>query len=184
MSGIDERTAVRLIAEYDRLVHLIASDFPTFDRDDLVAAGRIGLMEAHLTHDPTRSPQKQWVAKVVRWRIIGVVDREIAQSQTELLTGLDDPEPMTNGQHDPERAHLKSVALRAFGRLAPREQVILDARFRGYTYEEIGASLGISRSLTHQVAKKALGELRAWANGQTRPGQIIEFSPRRSRTMG
>lgn len=165
MSRIDDATAKRLIGQYGPLVRRIASDFPTFERDELVSAGRIGLMEAHLTHDPSRIPEKQWMAKVVKWRILGVVERAMQLSQMELLTGLD-PEPRTNGLHDPERAHLRSVALLAFGRLDPRERVILDARWRGETYDQIGRSLGISSQRAWQVATRALKELRDWATTQ------------------
>lgn len=156
MSSVSAAEARRLFEQYDGLVHVIASSFPAIEHDELIAAGRIGVMEAAATRDPKRLPERPWVTQVVRWRMLAVAarTRELADREAPIS------DIATNGVHDPERAYQREALIGALARLDPRERVIIDSLLRGYTYEEISGQLGISRARVGQVAQRARVRLR------------------------
>lgn len=164
MASISAADASQLLAQFGPLVRRIAGDFPTVDSDELEAVGRIAIMEAWVTHKPQRIPLRQWVRRVVRWRIVELADGEMSQqyfSPLDLVSGTVG-EPMTNGRHDPERRFMLEQIIELVPYLPPRQAMIIDGRLRRETYEEIGRSLGISAQWCHQEYMSALAQLREW----------------------
>jgi RNA polymerase sigma factor (sigma-70 family) len=128
------------------------------DLEDLIAIGHVAILEAKLTHDPKKIPEKQWVARVVRWRIVAEAALLHEQESRE-ITGTD-PDPGSNGLHDQEVGIFGLRIVRAISTLSPREQAIVDGLIRGKSLEELGQQLGISRQRVHQHQKEALVKLR------------------------
>lgn len=160
MSGIDAKTAQRLLTEYMPMVRAIARTY-YIDQDELLTVGQIAIMEAFVSYkEDADASEKTWVRKVVRWRMKGAVWREMSATDPELFV---QDEALTNGKHDPERNTLRNTLRSAAERLSPRHRTIIDARMRGETYAEIGESLGISTARVHKEAQRAYQELREWA---------------------
>lgn len=160
MGAVTPETAERLLSEYEGLVRMIASGFPTVEADELHAVGRIGVIEAWVTHNPRRLPLRAWTTQVIRWRIIERADGEIAEHRIgSLELG---PEPATNGRHDPERSFMLEQVIQLLVYLPPRQANIIDGRLRRETFEELATSLGISIALCHSDYTTALEQLRKW----------------------
>lgn len=162
MSSCDEPTARRLLEEYTPLVQRMVGDFHGLDTDDLVAVGKIAVIEAHVTFRESRAiPRRSWTTTVIRWRMAVAVDRTLVLQRLE--TPLDDGDPITNGHHDPEKAFLREVLTELMGHLSPRHQAVLEGRLRGETMEEIGDMLGLGRSRVEQEEKAAWAVMRKLA---------------------
>jgi RNA polymerase sigma factor (sigma-70 family) len=159
LSPIGAARARELLDRYGRLIDQIARDFPAADRDDLRSAGRIGVLEAALTHDPRKAPESQWVGYIVRQRVRAVARSNRLWQHARTETAVD---PLTNGRHDPEGLMLRRAMLKCIGLLPPRESVILSARLRGETFEEIATACGISVSNAQRAAERGLARIRHW----------------------
>ena len=160
MASIRPETAERLLREYDPLVARIASTFPTLEAEELHAIGRVAVMEAWVTHNPKRIPLRAWITKVVRWRIVARADGELSRLDHATLELV--PERTTNGRHDPERLFMLDQIIDLVVYLPPRQAMIIDARLRRETFEEVATSLGLSKSTCHAEYLNAVAQLRDW----------------------
>lgn len=160
LGAIGDARARELLDRYSALVERIARDHGrAHDLDELLAAARIGVLEAAITFDPRKVPEPQWVAIIVRQRVRAVVQsaQQWKQSHQELAS-----EPLTNGRHDPEGLMLRRALFAYLSLLPPRESVILSARLRGETFAEISEACGISISNAQRSAERALSRIRQW----------------------
>lgn len=160
MGSIPAKTAERLLVEYDPLVARIAAGFPTLEGEELRAIGRVAVMEAWVTHNPKRIPLRAWITQVIRWRIIASADGEL--SRIDRVTFELVPDRTTNGRHDPERLFMLDQVIELLVYLPPRQAMIIDARLRRETFDEVAVSLNLSKSTCHAEYLNALAELRKW----------------------
>lgn len=160
MAAITPATAQQLLEDYGALVARIAATFPTLEQEELRAVGRVGVMEAWVTHNPQRIPMRAWVTKVVRWRIFERADTELSRLDSGALELA--PEQATNGRHDPERLFMLEQVMELIVYLPPRQAMIIDARLRRETFLEVATSLGLSQSTCHAEYVNALAQLRKW----------------------
>jgi RNA polymerase sigma factor (sigma-70 family) len=155
-SAVDEVTARNLLRDYAQDLRALVGQYSWLnvaDQADLRSAGQLAVLEGHLSFNGNGTA-RGWILTVVRWRL-----REAfaATHHPEILAA--NPERM-NGA-DPEQQFWRATAVRAIGRLSPRHRVIVDGRMRGETFEEIGASIGLSTSAVHRESEKAFSILRA-----------------------
>jgi RNA polymerase sigma factor for flagellar operon FliA len=181
------------ITELMPLVHQVVARMlrrlpPNVLRDDLVAAGTYGLIDA-LRKSPDRSPAFEWYARI---RIRGAVVDELrsqdwltrrartraTKAQAEgrgpgtAVVGFDDlPESQAQSLVDPGMASpheqverkLDLVALQNAVRLLPeREANIVGWHyFEGIPFKVIAARLGVSEPRISQLHSRAMGLLKA-----------------------
>ena len=155
---VDDATARRLVDEYQPVVRACAAYFPRAEFEDLVAVGLIAVVQAKVSYDDKRECSfGTWARRLIRQRMGEHMARvrELEQPDEHI-------EHHVNGR-DPEDNYLRAFIKESAGRLSPRHRVIIDARLRGYTFKEIGDSIGISDSVVEQQEKQALRLLREWA---------------------
>ena len=188
-----DRWRRQLYAERDALIEsclrvpwFLANKFrranTLLDRDDLAAAGNVGLVEAAELFDPTRGVcfstytyRSVW-SHIVREakrqsRRLCVPelpeDEDAPPAVTTILSldWRDDDDkafqvaaPVAVGPEPDERAALQ-VALR---RLPARDREVLDLRFAGVSLKDTGTRLGICRERVRQIEQRALAKLRGW----------------------
>jgi RNA polymerase sigma factor for flagellar operon FliA len=171
------------------LVHTCVARFlrrlpPNVLRDDLVAAGTFGLIDA-LRRDPdTSAPQFEWYARI---RIRGaIVDELRAQdwltrrarekqaaddAQKTRVVGFDDLPNAAEDRKDSmmpspldcveQRSEAERMA-EAVAKLPEREQYIVKQHyFEGVQFKAIAATLGVSEPRVSQLHSRAMQQLRA-----------------------
>jgi RNA polymerase sigma factor for flagellar operon FliA len=181
------------LAEYMSLVHQVVARLlrrlpPNVLRDDLVAAGSYGLIDA-LRKSPDRGPAFEWYARI---RIRGAVVDElrsqdwltrrartrVSKAQAEgtggsaAVVGFDDlPEAQSHAFVDESTAtpdaqveqRMERVALeRAVALLPEREASIVSWHyFEDVPFKVIAVRLGVSEPRVSQLHSRAMGMLRA-----------------------
>jgi RNA polymerase sigma factor for flagellar operon FliA len=184
------------ILAYMHLVRLMVARFvrrlpANVQRDDLLAAGTIGLMDALAKHPGDRGPQFEWYARV---RIRGAIFDELrrldwlprrtraragvpGQSVPPTVVGIDDVRDQSHAL-DPRDAdlaerHAERVALSdAIRELPARERAIVELRYvRELELTEIAATFGVSVPRISQLHARALRMLRATLDPAGRPSQ-------------
>jgi RNA polymerase sigma factor (sigma-70 family) len=157
LGTVDAATARQLLIDHARDVRLLVRQYNWLnatDLDELKSTATLAVLEGHLTYNG-KGTKEGWIRTVIRWRV-----REAATDAThqeELLTA--NPPERMNGA-DPEQQFWRSTAVRALGHLSPRHRIIVDGHMRGETFEEIGASIGLSTQRTHAESQKAFTKLR------------------------
>jgi len=168
LGGVDAATAERLLRRYGGVVRGCVRDRAGAgsDREDLIAVGRLAVLEAYVTHRAERALEATWVRKIVRWRVTEE-SLEQASGREDLLGFVDSP---AGDQYDPEAHHLRQLLREAVerGQLGIREQMVVDGRLRDETFVRIGQVLGISSTRAHQVYKVAVTKLRRWADFESK----------------
>lgn len=162
---------------------------PNVQRDDLLAAGAIGLLDA-LRRSPERGPQFEAYARI---RIRGAVVDELraqdwlsrrARTRANLaqegtgpsadrnsIVGFDDlPEVQTAGLVDESAAspeeevgqHSERAALERAVKLLPEREasIVTWHYFEGVAFKDIAARLGVSEPRISQLHARAMGRLR------------------------
>jgi RNA polymerase sigma factor for flagellar operon FliA len=180
------------LATYMPLVHQVVARVlrrlpPNVLREDLVAAGTFGLVDA-LRRNPERTVAFEWYARI---RIRGAVIDELraqdwltrrtrsriasAQARGEsagmAMVGLDDV-PESHGQDlgdsqsrspfEQVEARMERASLeRAIGTLPAREANIVTWHyFEGVAFKDIAVRLGVSEPRISQLHSRAMGRLR------------------------
>lgn len=157
LGSIDSATAARLIGQYMPIVQQVVLVFPSSEREDLRAVGRVAILEGYLWHEPHKgSNEATWIRKVIHWRIMESVERLPEDcgvtGRAEVLDGKEI-------DHNPELGYLKHLVLAGLRHLQPRQQTIVLALLEGETFDEISRSIGISPQATHKAYAKAVREL-------------------------
>ena len=118
--------------------------------DDLFQEGCIGLVDAARTFDPARGvPFKAYARKRIRWaiskaeRVASRNDEREAYSET----GVVEPEHVAN-QLD------RVILAETLDALTEQEREIVLLHAAGFTFEAIGAKLGLTTETTRRKAKK------------------------------
>jgi RNA polymerase sigma factor (sigma-70 family) len=164
MAAVDDATAKALLVTYMPVAGAFANLYPYAEREELLAAGRLAIIEAFITHKSSRANERTWVRKVLYWRIGEAAKRRPWESQHE----CEDSETAPNGAN-PEEQFWRASVLSAVGSLSPRHQTIIDARMRGEKVQEIGDSLGISHQRVTQEEQRAFKLLRGMLEDKPEP---------------
>jgi DNA-directed RNA polymerase specialized sigma subunit len=146
---LDETTAKQLIASYMPVVRALARMYPTHTRDDLVAVGRVAILEGYLSHEPDRSAQAWWIGRVVRWRLNAQAQREQRSNAGELHEEQLPAPPM---QAVP--SHLDLSALSA------NQRVVIQGRLADHTFRQIARNTGWSLRSVFRLYESACEKLR------------------------
>jgi RNA polymerase sigma factor for flagellar operon FliA len=189
------------LRDYMHLVRMVAGRFlrrlpPNVQRDDLLAAGTIGLTDALRKHRGERGPQFEGYARVrIRGAILDELRREDwlsrrARARVRVadpggvamqpaMASFDDP---SNRLPEPSDGYLaerycERVALSdAIRRLPAREGRIVELHYiDGIELTEIAAMFGVSVPRVSQLHTRALGLLREFltANDQDQPARKV-----------
>ncbi len=165
MASVDDAKARELLERYGRLANRISRSL-IGDQEELEAVARVAIIEGYLTCNPKRVPEPQWIAIVIRHRVIEAWQRDVQRLSTVVTQSAmsaqrwESAEPRTNGVSHPDKFIALYPAFQAMAYLEPRAQAILQGRIHGYTFEELGNKLGLSTSRVHQAYQKAVEVLR------------------------
>jgi RNA polymerase sigma factor for flagellar operon FliA len=191
------------VREYLPLVRPIVMRFlrrlpPNVLRDDLMAAGTYGLLDALRKHTSERGAAFEWYARV---RIRGAILDELraqdwltrrartrvteagqgaASPSGQAVVSLDDlPESTRAGLTDADalnpfdhlvRARDQSALAGALGRLGERERLIVTRYYlQGVPFKSIAATLGVSEPRVSQLHARAIGQLRNFLETDAAP---------------
>jgi RNA polymerase sigma factor (sigma-70 family) len=152
---IDKALCERLLREYMPIVGALARLYPYIEKDELLSAGRIAILEGYLRRDK-RSSERTWIRRVIHWKLKELASQPEHYIYTESLG--EDPQ-LLNGA-DPEEQFWRATALHAIAGLTIRRQVIVAAKMQGETYQEVAETLGISTQRAALEGKWAFEELR------------------------
>jgi len=134
--------------------------FPTLDEHSLRAVGEDAILEAYVTLDTSRAKEGTWVRQVIWWRL-----GEACKPPWDYDAERFDPDPQAPNGIDPEEAFWRATCIRALGHLTTRQQMVVEGRMKGLTFEELATQLGISHTIVHREAKRAFAALRDLLGG-------------------
>jgi len=157
-----------LVEQHYDLVKVIARGIqrhlpPSFELDDLIQNGVVGLIHAAERFDPTVGLVFETFA---RHRVRGAILDSVRRREYTENTHDELPEQMVAVEQDPieERLTLQQQAERvsaAVAELPHRERKIVEMRYRQeVSMVNIGASLSMSKTRAVQLHKQAIGVLR------------------------
>ena len=130
----------------------------SLEPDDLRQLARLAVLEAALSHRPSRAALGTWVRRNVRWRLLEALEAEARPEEP-----LEAPEAVLNGENPEElveRLQLVGWIRAEIDQLDVRQRTILACRLGGETYTAIGATLGIGRTQTWRDTSSAFAVLR------------------------
>jgi RNA polymerase sigma factor FliA len=179
------------IKEYLPLVHqMVARQLrrlpPNVLRDDLIAAGTYGLLQALRRNGAERTPTFEWYARV---RIDGAIIDELRsqdwlsrRDRDRLARPSEGPAPcagvmgiedLSDAQQDAlhgtapsplecvEEGSTRAAIVRAMGRLTDRERTLLTLHyFHGVDLQDIAEEFGVSCPRVSQLHSRALAKLK------------------------
>lgn len=190
-----------LLAKYDALVMKIAqamrpqqSSGHCLDVDDLVAEGRVGVLEAIATYDGFGTSEFGWVASRVRHRMLDAIRRLDIRSRRELcevaeLRRLDsdthslmtmrhvtfardesDFLPRDGGQEDAAFAsEMKEIVISVVNGLLGKERLVADAvLLRGEPMSDVAEQLGVTVARVSQIFQSVCETIRYQVDDETR----------------
>ena len=187
------------LAKYEALVQRIASTmYPQaalghcLDTDDLVAEGRVAVLEAVATYEGYGSSEFTWVARRVRYRMLDAIRRLDVRSRPELEAAAsqrtsqapdEDPlpvrlrhlafakdefffDPVGGGQEDEASAReILGLIEAAIAQMSPRERVVaVSVVLEGQTLSAVSAALGISVARVSQIYTALCEDIRAYVS--------------------
>ncbi len=186
-----------MLAKYEALVQRIASTmYPQaalghcLDTDDLVAEGRVAVLEAVATYEGYGASEFSWVARRVRFRMLDAIRRLDVRSRTELdavasQRASQEPEdeplpvrlrhlafakdefffdPVGGCQEDEASAReLLRLIETAISGMSPRERVVAEAVvLEGKALSEVADSLGVTVQRVSQVYAGICEDIRSY----------------------
>jgi len=190
-----------VLAKYEALVMKLArgmrpqqSSGHCLDTDDLVAEGRVAVLEAVATYDGFGTNEFGWVQKRVRHRMLDAIRRLDVRSRSELREvaalrrdggdafGLvsarhvafardeSDFLPRDGGQEDAAAAkEVKEIVFAVIGSLHGKERVVADAVILGGdSMSDVAARLGVTVSRVSQIYASVCETIRYRVDGDTR----------------
>jgi len=199
LAEMSAETAKSVLATHGGLVRLVLRRvyIPThlpllFDRDDLLAVGRLALLQAHSNYDPTRASFTTWACAQIRRAMLDLILNGSSQSRverkairqvrrgcaSECESGIAQRalqrqhvplEDLPAAAEEPEavfaaRAEQRWLAAKlANGLLSERERKIMRRRLRGVSLGEIALEHGVSGERVRQLEGEVLVKLRAAA---------------------
>jgi RNA polymerase sigma factor (sigma-70 family) len=178
--------APAVLAKYEALVQRIARSMHPqaalghcLDADDLVAEGRVAVLEAVATYEGYGKTEFNWVARRIRYRMLDAIRRLDVRSRTELEAAAaqraaDDPEeeplasrmrhlafakdefffdPAHGGQEDEASAReLVALIESVIAEMSPRaEQVGRAIMLEGRTLTEVAEQMGVTVARVSQI---------------------------------
>lgn len=178
-------TPEEALAKVDKLVYSIALKYQAFvfhgklDLDDLVQAGRIGVLKAHAKFDPSINPHFPtyagwWIRATIRLECMekGRTVRVGVKSQVEAhkrgestaigCSNVDDLAPFLRAPEPVEDSTklFRKTLDTAMRKLKPREQHALRMRFyEEKTLGQIGDVFGVTRERARQICERALDNI-------------------------
>ena len=167
LSGVSDADARRVLALVEVTINAELARFTTIhlagmDLDDLRQLARIAVLEAFATHQEARGARfKTWASRIVRWRICEAI--QAAQPREEIRAELPEP-PALDGEEVLDIREKLHWLEEAFGRLTPREKLIIVKRLEGESWKTLSATISINISRAHQVRSNAVARLREEAS--------------------
>lgn len=172
-TNISNKDATRWLAEYANVVeiafHKLRSGLHRvvgIDADDLLAVGRMAILEAVTTHDEAHgSSLRTWVGILVYWRMSGLL-RKATRQDGEIVSHLyavREQEASELDEFETRMDCIEDLQLLAgeFIKLPLRTRTILLGRLAGAESREIASSLGISAFREQQIVAEGRAALRA-----------------------
>lgn len=190
-----------VLAKYDALVMKLArsmrpqqSSGHCLDTDDLIAEGRVAVLEAVATYAGFGTNEFGWVQKRVRHRMLDAIRRLDVRSRSELRevaelrrTGADlcdlvsarhvafardesDFLPRDGGQEDAASTkEVTEIVFACINSLHGKDRVVADAVIlNGEPMSEVAARLGVSVSRVSQIYASVCETIRYRVDGDTR----------------
>ena len=186
-----------ILARYEALVHQIAFKMRPrsalghcLEREDLIAEGRVAVLEAVSTYQEYGVSERSWVARMVRRRMLDAIRRLDVRSRPELeraaawralnpnesgsvrvLTFVSDESELHShdwNQEDQARAaEVAGMLKQAIERLPSRQREVAESvAFRGEDLSSIAKRLGVTVARVSQVFKAACEQIRSDVRSQ------------------
>jgi RNA polymerase sigma factor (sigma-70 family) len=121
-----------------------------YDLEDVMQEGFIGLMRAHRTHDPSKSPYLLHASIVVRNAIINAIHRWDRRPQGQTIGDVPDRE------REPQLDYQDLLASLP----VPQGEILYRRYWLGERTPEIAKDLGMSRQHVNRLSRLALDSLR------------------------
>lgn len=198
-SNISNKEMKDLLTEYEGLLRWIVDRYMSqakiariFDKDDLLAEARIGLLNAASTFDSEKAASMNtYVTVIVRRRLkdvirkAGQINRKSGKAYA-FTVSLHEPRQSTEGDESgyhldllesdgphpsEEYDNTEDMALfmEAYRKLDPKSRTVLYQRIGEHkTLQEVGDGLGLCRERIRQLQNKALKEIRDFVKLKTR----------------
>lgn len=151
----------RLVLEHLPLVRAIAKRLhetlpASFDLDDLIQSGTIGLMESLDRYDPEIDFS---VAAFVKHRIRGAILNSVRGSEYRDSTHEELPAemPVPSVPQRPEVLDIRA----AVAKLPPREREVLERHSEGETLVSIAVGLAVSHTRAKQLHRRAISRVQS-----------------------
>lgn len=173
-----DRDAFPLAETYLPLVETIALEYhniPNTSRDELVSEGRLALLRAARSFDPSRGNFVSYASTAIRNRLNDFYEKQVRRAEVFPMSiyspSSDEQSTPMEGRYADETADVRLAARRsesgallreAIARLPRRLQTVLTSIQTGRTYEEIGRELGISKQGVYKLAQPALRQVRSF----------------------
>ncbi len=120
--------------------------------DEYIQIGRIGLLKAIRKHDPSRSALSTLAWKYIGWEIMRYLNKENRHTAERLNN---------NGHYSPELELWEILP----DTLSEKERQVVEMRWQGLTFREIGFELGdFTKGWANRLFKTAAEKIRE-ANG-------------------
>ena len=140
------------ITEADRIAHKLARRYPNLDREDVLAAARLGLVDAANRY--TEQGRRFWVYAYLR--IEGEI-HDLARRHDPATIPIEEWHAETCDDGTEGRILIRTV----FAHLSDLSRAVLAGYYlRGQTQGELAQRLGVSETRISQVRRQALAGLR------------------------
>jgi len=169
---------LRFAKIYLPIVETIALEYhntPNASHDDLVSEGRMALLRAASSFDPTRGNFISYASTAIRNRLNDFYEKQVRQAEAFPISidahksdkqSTEAESKFADGTADVRLAARRSesalILREALARLPARLQIVLKSIQAGKTYEEIGRELGISKQGVYKLAQPALRQVRGF----------------------
>jgi len=157
------QTADAAVIEHTPMVRAIALRVlrqlpPSFELDDLVQEGMVGLLEALERFDPGAGiPFAIYAACRVRGAMLDSVrGNYIAATHEELDEEVGQADPILERIEWRERTTMVAAAVRT---LPERDRKVIEFRSSGMTMRQVGSAVGVGKTRAIQLCQRAIGRV-------------------------
>lgn len=151
----------------DSIARAVAASLPrTFELDDLIQVGRLGLLRAATNYRPDEhndTPFSAYARPVIRGAILDSARRgKYVENTRPSITEMPHPALECDAEGELDRARSRARLRRAVDGLAPRLKTVIQIHYgEDERLPLVGAALGVGKSRASQLHLEALQELRA-----------------------
>lgn len=165
LGALDAETARHVLHTHGALVWFVIHRMRPpghCEREELAHLGRVALLQAWVTHDPTQSQFSTWAVHIIRQALYDFFAQRVRPWDAvgdEPLTDAPDDAPPLDDALEAEAARQWLRRKLANGLLTDRERVVMHARLEGAGLADIGARLGVSRERVRQIEREVVVKL-------------------------